>query len=900
MKILKPDDLAFLYRASRFARRNTLAIAMLGYFDFARSERVHLLPEAELWQAAAAALGKDALLDEGNPKPRGEYKVYGAAYAPHGREVARQRVHVRIGALEKALIVSGDRQFNIAGLPSEPKPYARMPIEPATTFGGEGYAENPAGKGFAAVLRDGREVWPLPNVEREAQPLLTRGERITPAGFWAYGIGTPQRQQYLGRCDDRWLKSDWPHLPADTRLELFMSAPQDQWAPGYFKGDETFELRNLHPCHEVLQGQLPGLRARCFIYGGARGSEVLREVEARAETVWLFPELERGIVLYRAVADVADSDAGDVSHVMAEWEPQAVPPLPFEHYRDRFLAQLPGAAAAVPAAPPELQVPAAAQAPALAPAAMAAAAPAAAMAAAPGVESAFAETERLVDKLNQETRALMQKHGLTAKDLEPYMTRPAEGAPPSFADVEKMAEDLSRETRALMHRHNLTDADLAPYLKPPAEPAPPTGASLQGLLTQLHEETQAVMKKTGLTEVDVRALIASRPELADLAKQLSPAGFAPPQLDAASLAMFAPPLPQAPKPPPLPGMPGMPELAQALPPAPAGPLTREDVVARHAAHKSLAGLELSGLDLSGLDLSGADFSSTMLDKTSFAKSKLQNVDFSKALLMETDFAEADLQQAVLAQTSGGAGKFTKADLRGAKLLGGDFTAADFGGARLESADLSGAQFTRAAMAGVNAEGCRAVRAQFDGCVLDGANFSRAALAEANFSGSSAKGGNFAHACCERTDFHGVEAHQASFIEANLSASRADKEACFDGAQFVRARLDRASWGSAQLRGALLEQASLDDADLSGAVATAASLRFASAKGAKFERADLSGADCTGINLFRGSLRKTKIDGARLTDANLYGVDFDETRPTLAAIERSNIDRTSLQFRPPTV
>jgi uncharacterized protein YjbI with pentapeptide repeats len=894
VKILKPDDLALLYRASRLAGRNTLSIAMVAYFDFAHSERSALLPEAELWQAAATALGKDALLDEGNPKPRGEYKVYGAAHAPDGMEVTERRVSVRIGGLEKALMVSGDRQFNALGWPSPPASFTRMPIEPATAFGGEGFAANPAGKGYQAIAQDGREVWPLPNVELETQPLLERGQRITPAGFWAYGIGTPQRQRHMGVCDEHWLKTDWPHLPVETQFELFMSAPEDQWMRDYFGGNETFELRNMHPRHAVQQGHLPGLRARCFLYAGESGEEMLSEVETRADTVWLLPEIERGIVLYRALVEVADSDAADVSHVMAEWESLAEPALPFEAYLERFLAALPGAAAAAPLAPAAAPVSVPSSAAAAVPAAVTA--PAALGEASPTLDSGFAEVQKMVDKLNQETSALMQQHGLSAKDLEPYMKPSPEGPAPSFADIEKMVQELNQQTRTLMLQRNLTDADLAPYLAQPAAPAP-TGATLQNALTQLNEQTQTIMQNAGLSEADVYRIIGSRPELADLAKQLPPPGSLPPQLDASALAMFTPPkVPDIPK---LPSLPEMPELAPDPPPA-AAPLTREDVIARHAAHASLAEFDLSGLDLSGLDLSGADFTGAILDKTSFANSRLQNVDFTQALLKETDFTQADLQRAVLAKTSGGAGNFAQADLRGANLTGGDFTGAEFGAALLAGADLSGAQFAGAAMANVNAEGCRAVRTQFDGCMLDNTNFARAELVLANFSGSSVKDGNFAQARCERADFHGTQAQGASFVYADLSALRADKTASFDGAQFTRARLDRASLEGAQLRGASLEHASLDDADLTSVTASNAQFRFATAKGAKFAKADLSGADLTGVNLFRGSLRKTRIDGTLLCDANLYGVDFDETQPRIATVEGSNIDRTILTFRPPIV
>jgi uncharacterized protein YjbI with pentapeptide repeats len=882
MKVFKPAELALMYRAYRLNRRNLLAVAMMGYFDFARSDLANLLPEADMWQAVPDALGADVLLDEGNAKPRAEFKVYGAAHAPQGREVSEQRIAVRIGGLAKSLIVSGERQFGALGMPGAPKPYARMPVVPETAFGGPDCADNPRGKGSAAVAGpDGRGIWPLPNVESEGQRLIERGQRVAPAGFWGLAIDAPQRQRYLGKCDQRWLATDWPHLPADTRLEYFMSAPQDQWLDGYLKGDEAFEIQGMHARQPMLKGNLPRLRARCFVHAGKPGQGTLREVAAHAETVWLFPELERGIVLYRALADVADPDALDVSHLMAEWESMDAAPLSFEHYRARIQALVEdgGELAAMQAD---------AQSTSAAPAAPVSSAPAGAAAAA-APSPALAEVDAMAAQLEQQTRALMAKHGIGEQELARFMPSAQPGPAPTLAEVDKMADDLDAATRALMQKHNLTGADVAPFLRRMDTPSPASGngAALPSLLRDLDAHTQSALRRAGLTENDARAWAANQPGLAVIAAEPMPSG-ALPELDLAALAVpAAPSLPL-----PAVGEPSSPP-AQAL-------LTRETVIAMHAARSSFAGCDLSGIDLSALDLCGADFSGALLHETSFAKSRLEGADFSQALLMQTDFTDADLHRARLAQTSGGGGCFANANLRGAQLTDGDFTGGDFSGARLEDADVSGAQFDGASMTAVNASNCNAARAQFIGCALDDANFAAAILTQASFERSTVARGNFAKARCAHADFQGTQAPEANFAEAELSPSRADAQTCFERARLTRARLTGACWEGVQLTAAALDEANLDNADLSRAAARTATLRRASAKGAKFSRADLSGADLSGIDLFKGSLRLATLQGTFLTRANLYGVDFEDARPTLASVEGSNIDRTLLTFRPPAV
>ncbi|BAO90629.1 DUF2169 family type VI secretion system accessory protein [Caballeronia cordobensis] len=890
MKILTPPDMALLYRSLRLARVDSLAIGMMACFRFGKTGAEALIPENAMWPLAMQALGQDAILDEGYPKPAGEFKVYGAACAPEGARIAEQRVRVKIGALSKALVVTGDRQFDPLGRISAPIPYARMPIEPATAFGGEQCADNPRGKGYAEVAKD---VFPLPNVESETARIVRRGDRVTPAGFWGFDSAAPVRQRYLGTCDDRWLKSGWPHLPEDTRPEWFMTAAQDQRLPGYFSGDERFEIDNMHPRQRAQQGALPGLRARCFVNVRTPEGDTLREVDTRAETVWLFPELECGIVLFRALARSADSDASDMLHVKAVWEPMSAAPLAFEHYRDVFRAEIATAVKAkgvsvapvAPAAPVK-----AAAVPVVADAGAAAANQAA------QIDAHLAKVNALAGDLDVETRALMQKYQLSDADIAPYLKAadlPAEPAP-KLSDLGKIVEELNEETRALVARYKLSDADIAQYMTTPAEGPAPTFAEVGKMIDDLNAQTRALVQQHGLSEADLLRYV--QPGMENAALPALPAG------ESAVLALLpldALKVPAAPKL----DAPAIPTLAApkiaAVEPAHVA-LTREDVIAFHAARKSLAGYDLSGIDLSKLDLSGADFTGAVLDKTSFAGSRLAGANFTKALLRAADFSESDLQRAQFTKSSAAAGLFAKADLRGAQLADSDFTGADLSASRLNDADLRGAIFDQGKLAGIDASSCRAARASFTDADLSGAKFNGADLVAASFSGSRLAGSDFSASACAQAEFYGADASQAMFADADLSHTRADAKTSFDDARFARTRLVRAAWDGVQLRRAAFERALLDHADLSHAQAQAARFGASSAKGARFDKADLSGADLDAVNLFTGSLRQANLKGARLRHANLYGVDFDGTQPTIASLEGSIIDRTILQFRPPVL
>jgi len=902
MKIFKPDNLALLYRSLRVAGKNRLSLGLMAFFPFDKTGMDALLPEAQMWADAAAAIGANAVLDEGGPKSRGEFLVYGSAFAPAGKPAGEVLVSVGLGALKKSLMVYGDRHFNTFGFITTPQPFVSMPIVAQKAFGGGNSVENPSGKGVAEIkTADGSSVLPLPNIESPGKLVLSAGDTAPPAGFWALPPESPERARHLGSFDSRWLEKTWPHLPESTHPEYFQAAPPDQRLQGFFRGDEKISITGMHPERARLDAALPALRARCFVNRRVGGGEEFAELEARAETVWLFPEIACGIVLYRAVANTVDEDAEDILHVMAEWESMADAPLGFSHYHEEFLRQLPqtaqeapAAVAGAPADTPSAAMPAAAVAMPVAAAAVtleaAATTPAEFLAGSPELQ----EVHLLAAELNKNTQEMMLKHGITPADLAPYLKEAPEPPVQSLEAVEKMAADLQAHTRELMQKHNITDKDLAPFMpKPEVESANPLGEMEKAFL-ELQANTQATMQKTGLTQADIDAFMAKSPEMADMVGQPAPdikavmaglaavmpaAALAKPKLDAPELEL--------------------PEPEPEAPPA-AHKLTRDEVIARHALKQGFASQDLSGLDLSGLDLAGADFSAALLEKTSFKDSRLAGAGFKGALMAGGDFSGADLSGAVLAGASAGSALFAKTRMDGVDASKGDFSAADFSQAQLGNANIAGAIFDGSKMAGVQAARCNAHQASFADCDLAGASMADARLTAAAFTGARLGKANFANTACDNAEFYGADATQANFTNANLKASRADATSQFAEAQLGRSHLGRAAWAGVLLAKANLEGATLDDADFSRAQAADALFGRASAKGAKFDKADLSRADFTGVNLFKGSMRHTKTEATLLRKANLYGVDFYGTSPTIASLEGSNIEQTLLLIRKPLV
>ena len=901
MKVFKPDHLGLLHRSMKVAGKKQLSIGLMGFFSFEQSDLAHLMPEAQMWQVAAAAMGKDAILDEGWPKTAGEFVAFGAACAPSGTTATELVATVSVGNVRKSLFVRGDRHFTALGLISAPTSFAAMPIAPQTAFGGPGSAVNAVGKGLVKTpLPDGSTVLPLPNVEDANDPVLRAGDAPPPVGFWPSAAHAPGRVQHFGRFDQRWLQTTWPHLPEDTNLDYFQTAPLDQCIRGFFRGDEAVSCLNLHAQKAQQSSALPRLRARCFINRLDHGQAQFIELPARLETVLLFPNQACGVVLYRALAPISDEDGDDVLHLLADWEDLATQPLPFAHYHDAFLrelspagavAQTLGEAAQAPAVPENASKAALGHVLHASAAIVSVAAASAVPGVTPAMQQALSEVSALAAGLEADSRALMLKHGITQADLAPFLAEAPELPPASLAEVEKMAADVEADARKLMAQHNISEAELAPFLAPPPPESPASASELGKALADLNADTAKNMREHGITAKDVAAFAESRPELAGVAEGL----VADPAAGSAAIAaMFA--TIGSIKPPPAIALPALP-LPKINSGAPLAKFeTREQVMAHHAAKKSFAGLDASGLDLSRLDLRGANFAGAMLDKTVLTDAQLAATNFKGALLPGADLSGADLRGACLAGVSAGAARFVGGQLDACDATDGDFSGSDFTGATFAGAVLSGGLFNACKMGGIRAERCMAQQASFAESDLSLANFSGAQLQSASFSGATLTQADFTQAQCAGSELFGAKAAKALFVGADLAASRADAATLFTGADFAGARLQRASWEGADISAASLLGSELDDADFSKVRATRAVFGKSSAKGLKLDKANLAGADLSNVNLMGASLRHSAVNGTLLNRSNFHGADFYGTEPSRLALDGSDIGQTILAAR----
>ena len=225
--------------------------------------------------------------------------VLAHAHAPGGAPVAALDVGFRVGPVGKRLRVTGDRVW-LGGKPSQPKPFATMPICYERAYGGidpgsrdseqpQWDMRNPIGTGFVLEAAHA-EGLRLPNIEYPDQLMQAFGDRPAPAGFGPLGVHWQPRLGLAGTYDERWMRERQPLLPQDFDDRHYQCAPADQQAPQFLLGGEPVVLVNLAPQPEV-RFELPRviLGFETFFSDGVR----LLHERPRLHTVILEPSALR-------------------------------------------------------------------------------------------------------------------------------------------------------------------------------------------------------------------------------------------------------------------------------------------------------------------------------------------------------------------------------------------------------------------------------------------------------------------------------------------------------------------------------------------------------------------------------------------------------------------------------
>lgn len=943
MRILKTMQAGVLERTFAFHGRYFLCVSVLWCF---RLDDGRAMLEAEMWQGLTDLLSEGRIFDQSMPKEKAEFLCAGSFYAPGGNPVRQEAISVRVGDREKRLLVSGPRHWRAAG-PTRPEPITTQPIRYSYAYGGESYADNPTGKGFAPDPESGERA--LPQVEYPGEAITSSSQRPRPASLEGRDLRWRPRQRYAGTYDEEYMRTRMPGLPDDVDWRLFNDAAEDQWFDQYLRGDEPFDIVHMHPEQARITGTLPGVVGRAFVdrKRDARTKDSpleFQEIPLRLDTVWLLPDAECGILIHRGTTEVQEDDATDIVRLLVAHENLGESPRSKDHYRTEMAKR----------ADPEKGHRYMLDTRPLLP---------------PGYTCAIQEL--MANDLNRRENLASENISEYARNQKEQQLRDADERIDNIqqtirddADAQDLASgetDVTDEVdkaRAAMHSDGDTSERDQEIQQLVGKIVPGAGAG-EPDLTQIDfdafDELQEYLKKSAESE-RTQANEATREQINDLRRRNDPESE---ELTRAIESLEAV-LAQEPTPPPLPRPQFDEQVSQireqiqaleqyredleaagvdeqqiqlAIPdietirgqlqeaekalrdqypvwahlvepsssPHPGEEGRRRDELLQRVARKeSAAEGDFAFVDLSGVTLEGSDLSRALLEYVDFTGATLRNVS---------------LQGAVLAKA-----KLVNCRFEGVNLVGANIGSTMIQGATFIDCDVTEGRLSRADIRSTRFERCRIAermemfletsltQVQFIDCSMPSMNFLQMDLTGGVFRGSDLTGSNFVQGDLTRCDFTGAtldgvtiistRAPGACFDDAKMPNVRYIDDPVLNDCTFRRADITMANLRSADLAGAVFDGAIMDQADCSGADLSDARLNRVSAVGTQFRKANLRGAICHWADLREASFMNTELVGTRLQQANLYSVSFLYATLGETDFAGANLDNTILRdWRP---
>lgn len=655
-------------------------------------------------------------------KPRADLLLAGSCHAPGGKPVASCRVTFRVGATRRTLAVFGDCEWKgVLGGRTDPRPFESLPLRYENSFGGEGFAPNPIGKGFARVAdAQGRSHHPLPNVQDPASLITSPNARAAPAGFGPLRREWAPRSAKLGSYGGKWLRDRWPWFPDDFDWSYFNAAPPELQVGSGLAGDEDLEFENLHRAHATYRSRLPGLRVRSFLTrsaGGPTPTERFEEIPLKLDTLWADLEAERLVLVWRGTAEVVSEDYEDVRDLLVVSESLHETAKPLDSYRATVRATRAGTLSGESAdegeggrsggpsepepseADPEAQV-----------AAVRAEVEAALQAA--GVKPP-PHVERSQEDLRLEAE-LLAKHGVVPSP-EPWTREKVEarmGAGQTLAGLDLAELDLSGLSLrgldlhdAVLRRAVLRGADL-------------TGSNLKGADLSEADLEEAVLAKADLSDADLTGVRARRVNLSEACLQ----GAILERADLRESSLV--------------------KAAAAALWAAAADLTQARLQGADLSRANLSKCKLDQADLSGAKMAEASVEDAIGEKVvldhadlrqlraagcRLAGSSLREVTGHDSVWEKADLERSDLSFALMERANFAGGKLRETNLHACDFQGGRFIKADLTSARVTSANLFQASLERAVLSGADLSGSNLYGAELLGAVVESARMRDANL-----------------------------------------------------------------------------------------------------------------------------------------------------------------------------
>ncbi|MGE8186825.1 DUF2169 family type VI secretion system accessory protein [Pseudomonas sp. NPDC086278] len=810
----------------------------------------------------------DESLDRGLKKTRGGFAIQGSAFPLTDGQAMGMAVRANMGPCSKTLHVHPPRRWEktlvgyraVVTGPLEP-----LPVTAANAFGGKGYGSNPQGMGHVCDGQDYDGV-PLPAIETQTQGSTEPGRVSDWAGLMPLATQSDLRRRYLGTLDEQWKRQRAPFLPLDTDPRWFDEVAQDQCIDSYWQGTEQWAVAGMHPRQVEVSGRLPGFRPRLFVERKDRSERPISETPLDLDTVWLFPDAERVLLLYRAELPVIDLDAEDIAALGIGCETAAEGVRSQDEWVARLWPKPPVTPQPVQAPPPQ---------PDPMPAMLATM-----QAALDARYKAFAETQKqVVESASAVASRFGQKVDASlierqTPDLAAAVAAAAKAGPrPAFdaaalrANIEleiaqaKAAGQAHAERTAKTHGIDLQQAQARSDAAVQSKSIPSVTGMISKLDLPAAQKAQVMAQfKAGMAQIQAtESAVSSR-----VGKVL------------ATLAAMQPKMPSV-------------KLS-----APSIGWTRPLLEERHAAGDALSNERFVDLDLSGIDLTGGVMQKCVFERCNLAHARLTDSVLSECRFHDCDLSAADLQKAAL----------NKAFVQRCRLDGVNAKAADLSNIQMLESHCAGADFSGAQMTKAHFVDCDFSKAIFSGaqmplavlqrCELNHVDMSHARLAKSQFDACTLNDARLPAAQLPGASWSRVEGEGVDLTGCTLCDWRLDQDCRLPGA-----RLDGADLSNASLQGAVLTGASLRNATLDRALVSRCDLSESdgyrlTAVGTDFTGSNLSRAKWPGANLMESRLRKVCLEQTDLRASNLFSASTEGVTGRGTVLTDTLLNRCRLQ------
>ena len=188
-------------------------------------------------------------------KPKTDFVINAAAYAPDDIPARQFAATVSIGDYRKTLAVTGERYWMREALGwsvSDPSPILSLPIRYEFAFGGSevednhtGYQENAVGIGYypKSFLQKNsfKRMLRAHQIYDPANPVRDPAEKAAPEGFGFMPRYCAQRAKHTGTADAQWIENRAPLLPEDFSMAYWNGAHPSLQLP-HLKSNHIYEL----------------------------------------------------------------------------------------------------------------------------------------------------------------------------------------------------------------------------------------------------------------------------------------------------------------------------------------------------------------------------------------------------------------------------------------------------------------------------------------------------------------------------------------------------------------------------------------------------------------------------------------------------------------------------------